>query len=70
MNDMYQLEFEAFEPMPLTIEMVSHCGYCMRVQGEPFSRTPIHCTKFSGSFSPILVNLAACMTCGEYKKNS
>ncbi|MED4602187.1 hypothetical protein P9314_15990 [Paenibacillus validus] len=70
MENIIHREFEAVEPVFVTIEMVSHCGYCTQVHGDPYCRTPVHCTKFSGSCSPIHVNLATCMTCGEYKKST
>ncbi|MGF7030233.1 hypothetical protein J2T17_001138 [Paenibacillus mucilaginosus] len=51
----------------LTAEMVSNCTYCTMISSDPGYRTPVSCTKLSGSCCPILVNLATCLTCGEYK---
>lgn len=53
----------------ITPELVSECSYCTMISADPKYKTPVYCTKYSGSCHPILVNLAACLTCGEYKKS-
>jgi hypothetical protein len=52
------------------LELVSSCSYCTMVTVNPHYKTPVYCTKYSGSISPILVNVPACLSCGEYKKTS
>ncbi|MCP3773581.1 hypothetical protein NLX71_09680 [Paenibacillus sp. MZ04-78.2] len=52
----------------ITTEMVKHCSYCVMISPDPLHRTPIYCIKYSGSSTPILVNLATCLTCGDFKK--
>jgi|GEM_PF-3908315 len=54
----------------VTTELISSCSYCTMVSTDPQSKTPIHCTKFSGSCNPILVNVSTCLSCGEYKSES
>ncbi|MGG1598997.1 hypothetical protein [Paenibacillus naphthalenovorans] len=66
MDEMISMEREA-ESL-ITAEMVSDCSYCTMVSPDPLYKTPVYCTKYSGSCQPIQVNLAACLTCGEYKK--
>ncbi|OXM87316.1 hypothetical protein CF651_06705 [Paenibacillus rigui] len=51
----------------VTAELVSSCSYCIMISADPQSKTPIHCTKFSGSCNPIMVNVSSCLSCGEYK---
>ncbi|SDD31981.1 hypothetical protein SAMN02799630_02715 [Paenibacillus sp. UNCCL117] len=70
MHDTVHNEPEGLEMMAVTANMIVSCRFCTRIQCDPSCRTPVHCTKWSGACSPILVNLAACMTCGEYKNNS
>lgn len=67
MNEIISIEPEVQNP--ITCEMVSHCSYCTMISPNPLYKTPVYCTKYSGSRSPIMVNLEACLTCGEYKKN-
>ncbi|MCD1258053.1 hypothetical protein B5M42_004270 [Paenibacillus athensensis] len=50
----------------LTVEQAAACRYCASI-ADPASRTPVQCTKFAGSSVPISVNLATCLTCGEYR---
>ncbi|WP_159881011.1 hypothetical protein [Paenibacillus puerhi] len=68
MQEMAPNELEALELQPITASMIADCQFCTRILCDPHSRTPVHCTKWSGARSPIMVNLTACMTCGEYKK--
>ncbi|MCZ8519188.1 MULTISPECIES: hypothetical protein [Paenibacillus] len=69
MNETVTVPFESTPPFltGLTAEMVSNCSYCTMISPDPAYRTPVSCTKLSGSCCPILVNLATCLTCGEYK---
>ncbi|UUZ84266.1 hypothetical protein LJK88_11440 [Paenibacillus sp. P26] len=55
---------------PAIVQMISHCTYCTMISVDPEYRTPIACTKFSGSSRPVLVNLATCLGCGEYKNQT
>ncbi|KZE76694.1 hypothetical protein [Paenibacillus elgii] len=52
----------------ITTDMVKHCSYCVMISPDPLHRTPVYCIKYSGSNTPILVNLATCLTCGDFKK--
>ncbi|CAG7651614.1 hypothetical protein PAESOLCIP111_06352 [Paenibacillus solanacearum] len=58
----------AAEAIAVTTEKISHCSYCTMISPDPQYNTPIHCTKFSGSSRPVLVNLATCLSCGEYRQ--
>jgi hypothetical protein len=51
---------------PLIMEQIAHCKYFLG-NSVGSLRTPILCTKFSGSSVPISVNLATCLSCQEYK---
>lgn len=51
-------------------QLIQSCSYCAALSDEPGCKTPIACTKLSGSCQPIRVNLATCFTCGEYRKPS
>ncbi|CAG7647657.1 hypothetical protein ACFQI7_20480 [Paenibacillus allorhizosphaerae] len=58
----------AAEAVAVTTEMVSQCTYCTMISPDPQYNTPVHCTKLSGSSRPVLVNLATCLSCGEYRQ--
>jgi hypothetical protein len=66
MNEVVQLKQEL---LLVTTELISRCTYCTMISEDPLFRTPIYCTKYSGSSSPIMVNVATCLSCGEYKKS-
>jgi hypothetical protein len=55
------------ELLKVTSALVSNCKYCTTISDDPDLKTPIYCTKLSGSFTPICVNVATCLSCGEYK---
>lgn len=57
------------EPVLPTLEQVKSCRYCTGISTEN-AKTPVQCTKFSGSTTAISVNLFTCLTCGEYEKTS
>jgi hypothetical protein len=62
MNETNPLQMEL---TPDIIKQIACCKYCMKITEEKVT-TPIHCTKYAGSSIPISVNLATCLTCGEY----
>jgi hypothetical protein len=58
----------ALEQMKLSEEImkqITNCKYCTKISEAPIT-TPILCIKYAGSTVPISVNLATCLTCGEY----
>jgi hypothetical protein len=52
----------------LTAELISDCPYCASISDNVQTKSPIHCTKWSGSSFPVRVNQATCLSCGEYRK--
>ncbi|MBP1993319.1 DNA polymerase elongation subunit (family B) [Paenibacillus eucommiae] len=48
------------------MKQILSCKHCTEIVSES-SKTPIRCTKYAGSLVPISVNLATCITCGDYK---
>ncbi len=64
MDELTQLKIDLLK---VTTELVSPCKYCTMVSSNPEYKTPIYCTKFTGAIHPICVNVATCLSCGEYK---
>ncbi len=54
--------------LKVTVELISPCKFCIAISSDPNDKTPINCIKFSGSPFPINVNVATCLSCGEYKR--
>ncbi|MCI3919942.1 hypothetical protein MO973_06820 [Paenibacillus sp. TRM 82003] len=54
----------------LTNEMIADCSFCVSIAEDCKEKTPVRCTKWSGSAFPVSVNSATCLTCGEYRKST
>lgn len=53
--------------LQVTTELVANCRFCTKISSNPEDVAPISCTKYSGSSTPISINVATCLGCGEYK---
>jgi hypothetical protein len=52
------------------LDLISNCNYCVKISTKTDSRTPIFCTKYSGSSQAIRLNINTCTACGEYRKQN
>jgi hypothetical protein len=66
---MEELDLLKQRMLRLTSELIAGCPFCMAISDDPSSKTPVSCTKWSGSSYPVCVNPATCLSCGEYRKS-
>lgn len=59
----YNMKEDQFKEI---FELITCCNYCTKISNDREDRSPIACTKYSGSPHPIFVNLNTCLVCGEY----
>jgi hypothetical protein len=53
----------------LTVELIGNCAYCSMISSNIEFKTPIYCTKFTGSMNPTCVDVSTCLVCQEYKNS-
>jgi hypothetical protein len=51
----------------LTHELLSTCRYCVEIVADERVRTPVQCTKWSGSSFPISLSVVTCLSCREFE---
>ncbi len=64
MDEVRQLKVDLHR---LTIELIGNCAYCLMISPNVEYKTPIYCTKFTGTMNPTCVDVSTCLACQEYK---